>query len=60
MRSQVEEAEIDIYEVQYQSLKKKILRWPKWKILSFCLDQTDLRLLQEILADVPEIQQKSR
>lgn len=59
MGAQIKEAEASIFEAQYQDLIDKILRWPEWKIQSFCLDQTDLRLLREIQAIMLETQRKS-
>lgn len=60
MMSQIKEAEPAIHEAQYQELIDKIQRWPEWKIQSFCLDQTDLRLLREIKIDILEARQKNR
>ena len=36
---------------RHRDLIERIRRWPEWKIRSFCLDQTDLRLIREIKAD---------
>ncbi len=48
MSTQLEKSGTHVYDAQYTELVKKILSWPDWKIQSFCLDQTDLRLLQTI------------
>ena len=48
MDIQIEKVEPHMYDAQYVELVEKILSWPDWKIQSFCLDQTDLRLLQMI------------
>ena len=48
MSFQIREKELSVYDSQYQALVEKILSWPDWKIQSFCLDQTDLRLLRMI------------
>lgn len=59
MKPIIEKTEISIYEDQYQDQISMIQRWPEWKIQSFCLDQTDLRLLQTIRINMSELQGKS-
>lgn len=58
MSIQIKETEPTIHEEQYQDLIKKIQSWPEWKMQSFCLDQTDLRLLREIMFYILETQQQ--
>lgn len=58
MNELLEKAELTICDPQYQDLVRSILSWPDWKLQSFCLDQTDLRLLRtiklEFLKEVPD------
>lgn len=52
MKSLTERAETRVPEVGCASLINAILRWPEWKIHSFCLDQTDIQLLEDIHANM--------
>ena len=54
MSELLEKSELSICDPQYQDLIKSILSWPDWKLQSFCLDQTDLRLLRTIKLEIPK------
>lgn len=56
MGAKTAKPELMTVDEQYQEMVNQVQRWPEWKIQSFCLDQTDIRLLQHITVRDPDLQ----